>query len=201
MITIHFHATCKPVDPDRSSLTTVGRENVLVLAWGKGEPAIAMATDWLIVLLPSRSVLSAWAEACRTRKWEDSVEKRWKAQSGVNKKKEWNAGIQLARECSADQRSHGADVRTPWQWVGGAGTAEPHRLWPVGRCSEGLRHGCTAVSEQHLWPFYGGRKPCGENKKWTYEGNSKRIMCCDVPYSLKKPKKVFKIVHFIAFYG
>lgn len=57
------------------SLTTVGSVKGLALACGKGEPAIAMATDWLIVLPLSGSASSAWAEAWRTRTGEESTKK------------------------------------------------------------------------------------------------------------------------------
>lgn len=50
-------------------LTTVGKAKGLALEWGSGEPAIAIATDWLMVPL-SGSLSSPSAEAWRTR-WAD----------------------------------------------------------------------------------------------------------------------------------
>lgn len=38
---------------------TTGREKGFALDNGRGEPAIAMATDWLMVLVPSMSPSSA----------------------------------------------------------------------------------------------------------------------------------------------
>lgn len=76
-----WSVTCQNVQPRGTawplplSLTTVGSAKGLALACGNGEPAIAMATDWLIVFPLSGSASSAWAEAWRTRTGEESAKK------------------------------------------------------------------------------------------------------------------------------